>query len=364
MYVEQERPELPEVSASQEVFQRLVRNDLSVVDSLALIDEKCDKCAALAEAIDTHSQERADLLGGLWEPWDAGVPEGAPTPPPVPAPVGTWAELAQFLVESGVDDLNASVQLEGDDRLSVASVAAGRIADGFELARAAGLSDADTSAWFTGSSNSADATDSPDATNSSNATHSANSPEVTDSADASASDLSEDAVDALANAVRQWDCAAQLIPFYTASENQKASAVESRGRAQVQQLLNLSVLVLASDVPDRRVPSCVGTFEKAAGDSDVSELDLIQSQLTAANLELFAQHPRLSVAGAQPLYTDSLSSSVLIENIRYWAGYSTVPGTPGVRIVDSAELNDGSGATEPTEDFGELTTFWNPNKGD
>lgn len=330
VYLEQDGPELPEPSASQTIYQQSIRNDLSVEASLALMDEDCEKCAKYQETIEEHSTERTEILGGLWEPWEGDVPEGAQVPPEIPDSAQTWDELAEFMVTSGLKNLRDAAKLtDEEDRLAVAAVATGRMADGFKLGAYAGVEKSEISTWV--------------------------DPVLAHGAPATP--LSADEQDALGNAVRQWDCAAQLIPLYTATGDSDTPAKEVRGRAQVQDLLNLSSGVLNADVPDRRVPSCVGTFEKSATGEDVSPMVRIQNQLAAANLELYAQHPQLVVSGVET-GANSLPLDVLVKNIRYWAEQANVPATPGIYVVAEEEQS-----VETDSNDGELATFWNPGTG-
>ncbi|HHT40473.1 MAG TPA: hypothetical protein GX000_02350 [Actinomyces sp.] len=330
VYLEQDGPELPEPSTAQTLYQQSVRNDVSVKASLALIDEKCEQCANYQKTFAAHAQERAQTLGGLWDPWEGDIPEGAPVPPEVPASARSWDELAEFMVTSGLKDLRDVNKLtDEDDRLAVAAVAAGRIADGFKLGSFAGVEDADVATWV--------------------------DPVMSHPMDPVP--LTSEEQDALADAVRQWDCAAQLIPLYTATDDSDTPISELRGRAQVQDLLNLSSGVLAADVPDRRVPSCVGTFESTASSDDTKPIERVISQLTAANLKLYVAHPQLMVAGVDT-GANPLPLAVLVENLRYWAEQGDVPATPGIFIVDEDEQTV---STEGND--GELATFWNPGTG-
>ncbi|MDO5033942.1 MAG: hypothetical protein Q4E01_00925 [Actinomycetaceae bacterium] len=308
IYLEQDGPVLPELTKTEATFQELVRNDTSVLNSLAAPAADCKACTDFAQTLKEHSSERANLLGGLWEPWEGETPEGAPLPEPVPEASATWAELATFLIESGNKDLIAAATIEEEhDRLAAASVASGRIADGLHLAKLANL-EVELPSFATKRANLA-------------------------------TKMSGKEMQALTVAVPIWDCAAQLIPLYTAADDTNgASATELRGRQQVEDLLRVSAFALSLGVPDERTTSCITTFEN----SGTTSLQGVEEELFAANLDLFVEHPQLMSETDD--VASSLSYLVLLDHIRVLAEVGS-DGTPGVQISDVPRPEP----TEPTQ---------------
>lgn len=318
VYVEQEAPELPELSDTQAMYQRLVRNEMSALDSIDLVGDECAGCLDFAPTFTEHSTQRAELLGGLWDPWEGDIPSGAPEPESIPTAAKTWPELATKLLQTGMADLSASTTLADESqRLAAAAVASGRIADGFRLAHLTGVQE-DLGAL--GDIKVDDATLTPQQKN------------------------------ALALAVAQWDCAAQFIPSYTASDDHnEPSALEQLGRAQVDQLLDLSATTLAAGVADQRVPYCTSAF---TAEDEVS-LSSIEDELATTNLALFVRHFDMNLAA--PATSLPLPYDALISQLRIWGQIGDVPAVPGVKISDIAP-------SEPDETSATLyAPFYNPD---
>lgn len=280
VYLESAKPTLPALSETEDAFQSAVRVDLLIEKSANDVAqdgvESCESCPQLLESLAERSQERARVLGGMWDPWPEGVPSDAPTAPGLASPYTDAHIIARQAVEVGLDDLRTAATLEEfDDRVALSSVALGRVSDGIKLARTLSVSEGEVQSWFDG---------------------------ALEQADTPATSLSETERSDLAQAVRGWDCGIQLLPLYTAGPDtdEGPTTAERIGMQQSEELLRLTTAVLARDVPDKRLSSCIGAFEEAfeSTSSDHDEraaLDAVEEQLLGVALTLYAQHPHLNL---------------------------------------------------------------------
>lgn len=280
VYLESAKPTLPQLSDTEDAFQSAVRVDLLIEKSANDVAqdgvEGCESCPQLLESLAERSQERARVLGGMWDPWPEGAPSDAPTAPGLAAPYSEAHIIARQAVEVGLDDLRTAATLEEfDDRIALSSVALGRVSDGIRLARTLSVSESDVQSWFDG---------------------------ALEQVDTPTTSLSETERSDLAQAVQGWDCGAQLLPLYTAGPDtdKGPTTAERIGMQQSEELLRLTTAVLAREVPDTRLSSCVGAFEEAfdSTSSDHDEgaaLDAVEEQLLSVALTLYAQHPHLNL---------------------------------------------------------------------
>lgn len=320
VYLENTKPVLPALSVTEQVFQDSVRQDLLLEQSARSLAEQgvsgCDSCADVLTTVADHSLERSEVLGGLWEPWPSGPPSDAPTVPALPEPYTDAPVVARHAVESGITDLRAIDKLDDvDDRISVAGVGLGRVADGLRLAKAIGVSSTEVDAWVA---------------------------PVFGVLDAEPSTLDNESKADLASAISGWDCATQLIPLYTAGPDSAdgPSWAEYYGREQTEKLLTLTANLLALDVPDQRINSCVGAFEQdLEGLESPSPIDEIEQRLVSASLTLYAKQPDLVLPHAQDNSARPLGLVQLIDTIRYWNELGSVPAVPGV-VVGNGGAND------------------------
>lgn len=311
VYIEQDGPQLPRVSKSVALFQQLVRNDTAVIDSLAKPGDDCTACMAFAASLSEKSKQRADLLGGLWDPWGQDAPEGAPLPDPVPPASTTWAELTDFIISTATSDLAAASDLDTEeDRLAAASVAAGRLADGLKLARLL---------------------------------------EVEPSLPAFAAPAAEPRQDVarrsdlknLGELAAQWDCAAQWIAYYGAGDDSDGpSATEVAARTQVEDLVAFSQRAINAGAPDKRTVSCLAP----ANDGRVTGLTRTENELFATNLAFLVAHPYLTLPGEDDP-EGPFAFEVLTAQLASWGNIENVPATPGV--TESPEQKQAP--TEPTQ---------------
>lgn len=355
VYLESAKPTLPALSTTEDAFQSAVRFDLllekSANDVAQAGVEGCESCPQLLESLAERSQERARVLGGMWDPWPEGVPSDAPTAPGLASPYTDAHIIARQAVEVGLDDLRTAATLEElDDRVALSSVALGRVSDGIRLARILSVSEGEVQSWFNGTLEHVDDPGTP---------------------------LSETEQADLADAVRGWDCGAQLLPLYTAGPDtdEGPTTAERVGMQQSEELLRLTTAVLAHNVPDKRLSSCVGAFEDAlentSSDDDQAALDAVEEQLLGVALTLYAQHPHLSlpVAAERETSTDdngtdgnesdnestqtddsssdsddetatpvdtrrnSLPMEQLLITLMHWTRVGTVPATPAISVT-------------------------------
>lgn len=314
IYFENTKPVLPTLSVDEQMFQDTVRQDLLIEQSARDLAQEtiddCNSCSDVLTAIADHSIERSQVLGGLWEPWPAGPPSDAPTLPALPEPYPDAHIVARRAVESGITVLHSIDTLDDmDDRIAVSAVALGRIADGLRLADALGISGSEVDTWVSPAFGLADATP---------------------------SSLTDEAKSDLATAIAGWDCATQLIPLYTAGPDSAdgPSWTEYHGQEQTEKLLTLTANLLALDVPDERIPSCIGAFEHDLKDADVaSPVDEIEQRLLSVSLTLFIKHPNLVLPLAQEESVRPLGFAQLIETLRYWNQLGAVPAVPGITIT-------------------------------
>lgn len=330
VYLEQKEPTLPDVDSTQLTLQQVVRNDVAVSESLEGIQGDCKDCESMSEILGEHSTQRAEILGGLWDPWGDDVPADAPMPPSVPEASKTWDELAQTMVKTALVDFGTAAQLQDEtDRLAASSVAVGRMGDGIRLARAAGIESSEVDSWMA----------------------------PVDQLSVTDTQLTADMEQDLAASVQQWDCAAQLIPLYTASQDEDTTAAkELTGRAQVEDLLTASTQVLSAGVPDQRSQSCVGSFESSPAGQGDDPLTQVENQLIATNLTLYAKYPDLYLSQVKVSESRSLPMQMILNQVLTWSSLSALPATPGIRVVEGEEQH----SVETVEMIGDFPALPSP----
>lgn len=321
VYLENTKPVLPTLSVAEQVLQDTIRQDLLIEQSARDLAQQevtdCDSCANVLSTVADHSLQRSEILGGLWDPWPSGPPSDAPTVPGLPDPYTDAHVVARRAVESGIADLRGIDKLDDfDDRIAVAGVGLGRISDGLRLADALGVSSGEVDTWLA---------------------------PVFGVLDAEPSSLDDESKADLALAIAGWDCATQLIPLYTAGPDSAdgPSWKEYHGREQTEKLLTLTANLLALDVPDQRINSCVGAFEQDLERAESpSPIDEIEQRLVSTSLTLYAKQPDLILPHAQDDSVRPLGLVQLIDTLRYWNELGTVPAVPGVSVRTEAGSDD------------------------
>ncbi|MDC4233016.1 hypothetical protein M3T53_04730 [Actinomyces sp. B33] len=138
---------LPALSGAAAVRDRAARTEDATASRAARlradVDESaCIGCAAALDAVASGSQERVEALGGMWDPWPQGPPDGVEPPAPsADAPMGVGA-FVSWLVDSAERDLDRAADpavLEGDQARVLALVALSRYESALVLADAYGL---------------------------------------------------------------------------------------------------------------------------------------------------------------------------------------------------------------------------------
>ncbi len=318
VHLETTPSELPTLSGTALLRDTAVRSDAAAADQAQVLSAKatsCESCRDGLDALNQASQDRVQVLGGVWDPWGGDTPTGAAVPEPVADAPMDPATLASWLAATAQRDLSSAAQdtdVPGADARTLAAVATGRLASAQLLADTYG---------FTLNAGS------DRLTNLQERLHRAASaggqgwrgwsfteedrpvPEPTPSPLPSDNAEVQDSVE-LSQAVRVWDCVAQALPRREVVDQAIADA-SSRSDA----LLTRAASVLALGVEDTRELRC-----RLADDLTVAQLDDL---VLGADLDLFlSDAPSVRVLGAQFAARDVLD--------RIDAGDGAVAAVPGV----------------------------------
>lgn len=231
---------LPALDAAERARDAAARTEAAALTrASALIaggDQDCDGCARAWQALASESEERLRALGGLWDPW-AEVPverrDGLEEPaPPAEAPQSGDVFVA-WLRATATRDLTAAAREDtpADLALSLASVAAGRLASAVRLETALGVDGGavDLASLIEARAGS-EGTAQSGTSRSEGAPESGETPESGEAPAPSAwglsadeartvlpagtlpSPLPEEVREVMGRAVASWDCAAQTLP--------------------------------------------------------------------------------------------------------------------------------------------------------
>jgi len=321
--------------------------------SLSAKATTCEPCQKVLDGIASDSSARLEALGGVWDPWNGTVPEGAQAPAAVadaPVEVG---EFATWMALSARRDLVAATDadIEGPDARLLASAALGRLASAQRLAdtydhdlaggmgkvsvldsRLAELLDqsgTEGGGWGledlldgaqsgadllgggwagTGSDWAGTGTDDGESGDSEDATGSEGDSDASgqQSGDTAAPALSQDVQESaeLSAAVRTWDCVAQMLPRAQVVDQTIDDASERADR-----LLARASAMLDAGVADTREERC------RLSTSDAPTLD---SLVLSADLDLFTSASEPVRRKGVDLVTDDLAT--------WLASGDTIPG--------------------------------------
>lgn len=145
VHLESAQGSLPELTAPQLVRDRAVRVDWAIAaraDDLAELAGQCEPCQKAWRDVADRAAHRVESLGGVWDPWPDGAPEGADLPDPIAeAPVAADTFVA-WMAASAVRDLSSVADpglLSDADARMLASVAAARLSDATTLGAVVGV---------------------------------------------------------------------------------------------------------------------------------------------------------------------------------------------------------------------------------
>lgn len=145
VHLESAQDSLPELTAPQLVRDRAVRVDWAIAaraDELADLAGQCEPCQKAWRDVADRAEQRVESLGGVWDPWPDGAPEGADLPDPIAeAPVAADAFVA-WMAACAVRDLSSVADpalLSDADARILSRVAAARLADATTLGAVVGV---------------------------------------------------------------------------------------------------------------------------------------------------------------------------------------------------------------------------------
>lgn len=282
-------PILPEISADSVKLQELVASEVRFAEAAQKVGE-CKACQPVLQQFVAGSPARQQALGGVWNPWPQGVPQGAPLPPgaDLPAFSSSPAELAQQLVSDGFNTLRGLPQIESEsDRQLAASVSVTRIYTGIRLAQAHG-------SWEQ------------------LRTQLATDEQFFPTADS----FPEDAAH-VSLALRDWDCALQVMPVLTTKATSADMEVwHPRVRQLTLQLEQNISTALTLQVADKRLNSCLGASESVAGNAPLPQvLPRIYDQLLVSTALAVGESPQVGKSISAQLPQSSFMYGVLVELI-------------------------------------------------
>ncbi|MCS4484213.1 hypothetical protein NXS08_01740 [Gleimia sp. 6138-11-ORH1] len=296
-------PILPEISADEVQFQELVSAEIRFVAAAEKVSD-CAACKPVLAQFVAGSAARQDALGGVWNPWPEGVPEGAPLPPGADLPAFSAAapDLAREFVTNGFTALHSLPNLASEsDRRLVASVALVRIHTGVRLAQASG-------SW-----------------------EKLRIQLAANEFFSHTSDFFSEGATKLASAVRDWDCAVQVFPEIVATlPAAEAKVWYPRVRQLTIQLDRAVSVALEAKAADKRIDSCLGAFEFNAADLAPAEsLQRAYEQLLLSTALAVAENPRVGKSISGNLLESSFTYAVLIEMIAT-SDFPVVSPLPGI----------------------------------
>ncbi|MDO5060586.1 MAG: hypothetical protein Q4D73_03025 [Actinomycetaceae bacterium] len=282
-------PILPEISADSVKLQELVASEVRFAEAAQKVRD-CKACQPLLQQFVADSPARQQALGGVWNPWPQGIPQGAPLPPgaDLPAFSSSPAELAEQLVTDGFNTLRILPQIESaSDRQLAASVSVTRIYTGIRLAQADGSWD-QLRAKLAADEHFFPTVDS----------------------------FPEDAAQ-ISLALRDWDCALQVMPAFTARATSADLEVwHPRVRQLSLQLEQNISAALSLQVADKRLNSCVGASEAVAGKAPLPQvLPRLFDQLLVSTALAVGESPQAGKSFSAQLPQSSFAYAVLVELI-------------------------------------------------
>ncbi|MFH5822507.1 hypothetical protein [Georgenia sp. AZ-5] len=131
------RPDAVEVQRQEEAIL-----SAAIADVARITDAGADVAGVLAR-VAGNAEAHAGALGGVWEPWPGGAPEGARTPEPVETPSATATPegVLGLLVQGAASAREAALTSTDDDlAAALAAVSLSRADDARRLAAALGVS--------------------------------------------------------------------------------------------------------------------------------------------------------------------------------------------------------------------------------